>query len=113
MTQKQNAIDLAVTERVVPGIASLHDCPGHHFEMAISSRVRNLTSGFKLALLAAILGFSMTAVFAAVTGSISGTARDTQGEVLPGVTVHLRNTLTGVVRDIQTDSAGFYNFPSL
>ena len=78
-----------------------------------ASRLRHLASGIKLALLIAILGFAATAVFAAVTGSISGTARDTQGAVIPGVTVHLRNTLTGVVQNILTDSAGFYNFPSL
>ncbi|MGB8479130.1 MAG: carboxypeptidase-like regulatory domain-containing protein [Acidobacteriaceae bacterium] len=74
---------------------------------------RRLVSISRLALLAAILGLGTTAVFAAVTGSISGTARDTQGAVLPGVTVHLQNTLTGVVQNIVTDSAGFYNFPSL
>jgi hypothetical protein len=74
---------------------------------------RRLVLISRLALLAAILGLGTTAVFAAVTGSISGTARDAQGAVIPGVTVHLRNALTGVVQDIQTDSAGFYNFPSL
>jgi Carboxypeptidase regulatory-like domain len=77
------------------------------------SRVDRLASWARLALLVAILGFSATAVFAAVTGSISGTARDTRGAVIPDVAVHLRNVQTGVVQTIQTDGAGFYNFPSL
>ncbi len=74
---------------------------------------RYLASGTKILLLMMLLGLATTAVFAVVTGSISGTARDSQGAVLPGVAVQLRNTQTGVVQTIQTDSVGFYNFPAV
>jgi len=52
-------------------------------------------------------------LFGKVTGSISGTVRDAQGGVIPGATVAAKNTQTGVVETIQTDGAGFYNFPAL
>ncbi len=83
--------------------------PGAHR----SSSLRYLASGIKIALLAMAIGLATTAAFAVATGSISGTARDTQGAVLPETTVQLRNTETGVVQTVQTDSAGFYNFPAL
>ena len=66
-----------------------------------------------LALLVMILGFTTPLLFALATGSISGTARDSGGSVIPGATVELRNTQTGVIRTIVTDSAGFYSLPAL
>ena len=113
MAHTQTATDPSGSQSCFCSIATWRNRPDYASGLQRSSRLRHLASGIKLVLLIAILGFAATAVFAAVTGSISGTARDTQGAVLPGVTVHLRNTLTGVVQDIQTDSAGFYNFPSL
>jgi hypothetical protein len=67
----------------------------------------------KLAVLLAILGLTTSLAFAVVTGSISGTARDPEGAVVPGVTVEARNVETGVVNTLQTDAAGFYHFASL
>ena len=80
-----------------------------------SSGLFSLVSYARLVSLVAILGFAVVApkVFAAVTGSISGTAHDSQGAVLPGVTVTLTNIQTGVVQKIVTDSVGFYNFPAV
>ena len=46
-------------------------------------------------------------------GSISGTAKDAQGGVLPGVTVTLRNEATGVTRTAVTETDGSYRFPAL
>jgi hypothetical protein len=46
-------------------------------------------------------------------GSISGTAKDAQGGVLPGVTVTLRNEATGVTRTAVTEADGTYRFPAL
>ncbi len=54
-----------------------------------------------------------TLAFALDRGSISGTARDAQGAVIPGVSVQLRNEQTGVVDAVETDSAGFYRFSAL
>jgi hypothetical protein len=53
---------------------------------------------------ALVLAFGPTVLRAVVTGSISGTARDASGAVVPGVTVKARNTWTGVVQTLQTDS---------
>lgn len=47
------------------------------------------------------------------TGVIEGTVTDVQGAVLPGATVTLKNTETGVSRDMVTDAEGKYRFPAL
>lgn len=47
------------------------------------------------------------------TGQISGTSRDQQGGVLPGVTVMLRNQDTGVARSAVTEADGRFHFPAL
>lgn len=44
------------------------------------------------------------------TGSVLGSIRDTTGGVLPGVTVTLRNTATGVASIKVTDENGAYEF---
>src|SRR5580700_5511850 len=53
------------------------------------------------------------AVWASITGSISGIVTDPSGSVVPGVSVTATNTATGVQATIQTDGAGFYSFPNL
>ena len=52
-------------------------------------------------------------VWAATTGSISGTVKDPSGAVIPGVTVVATNTATNVQAKTVTDDKGFYAFPSL
>jgi len=47
------------------------------------------------------------------TGVIEGTVVDEQGGVMPGVTMTLRNTETGVERAATTAGAGTYRFPAL
>jgi len=49
----------------------------------------------------------------AAGGAIQGTVTDESGGVLPGVSVTIRNTGTGVVRETQTDGAGVYRAPLL
>jgi hypothetical protein len=46
-------------------------------------------------------------------GAISGTIKDEQGGVIPGVTVTARNTQTQQPVTTVTDSSGFYTFPNL
>src|SRR2546430_9570361 len=46
------------------------------------------------------------------TGVIEGTITDEQGGVMPGVTVTLRNTETGVERTVITEADGKYRFPA-
>src|ERR1700732_722363 len=55
-----------------------------------------------------------TPVHAQVAGAtLAGTATDSSGAVVPHAKVSIKNTATGVVRDIETDSAGFYSAPNL
>jgi len=49
----------------------------------------------------------------AVTGTIIGLVTDSTGAVMPGATVTLTNTGTGLVRVVNTDSNGEYTVPSL
>ena len=46
-------------------------------------------------------------------GQISGTIKDAQGAVVPGVTVSATQLDTQTVRNTVTDSSGFYTFPNL
>jgi len=81
--------------------------------------IKHLTSIYsaatkiRLGILVILLGLASSCLFAATTGSISGTVTDPQGAVIPNTKVDLRDTLTGVIQTIVTDSAGFYSFPSL
>ena len=47
------------------------------------------------------------------TSTIQGTVTDTQGAVVPGVTVVVRNQATGLERTLQTDGAGQYQAAAL
>src|SRR6516162_8889232 len=57
--------------------------------------------------------FSRIAAAQVTTGSIIGTVKDSAGAVLPGVSIKLANTETGVARTLITDEVGRYNAPQL
>jgi hypothetical protein len=66
------------------------------------------------AAVAALLTLAATTVAAQGTGGIiSGTVKDAQGGVLPGVTVTIRNDASGVTRTAVTETDGIYRFPAL
>ncbi len=70
--------------------------------------------GFWIVAFAALaLAISPLAFGQSSNGTISGTAADTSGGVLPGVTVTATNTSTGIVATATTNSAGIYNFLSV
>jgi hypothetical protein len=48
------------------------------------------------------------AAFAQDTATLTGTIRDNTGAVIPNASVTLKNTATGTVRELQTNSAGEY-----
>ena len=50
---------------------------------------------------------------AGVTGSISGTVKDSSGALVPGATVEAINSAQGIKNRTVTDSRGFYTFPRL
>ena len=55
-----------------------------------------------------------TPVYAQVAGAtLAGTATDSSGAVVPNAKVSIKNMATGVVRETDTDSAGFYSAPNL
>ena len=60
-----------------------------------------------------VLSLASTAFSQAVTGSISGTVKDSTGAVLPGAQVVLLNQDTGFTRTVQSDAAGRYVATSL
>ena len=47
------------------------------------------------------------------TGTVSGTATDSSGAVLPGVKVEITNEGTGLTRAVTTDATGHYQVPQL
>lgn len=76
--------------------------------MSQSKHIRFL---FAIALLIAIVPFSAFAQSS--NGSISGTATDSTGAFLPGVTITAVNTATGLSRTSVTNSAGHFEIPLL
>src|SRR5437762_3726197 len=60
-----------------------------------------------------LLATATSAVAQFDRGTVSGTIKDEQGSVMPGVTVTARNTQTQQVVTTATDGTGFYTFPSL
>jgi Carboxypeptidase regulatory-like domain/TonB dependent receptor len=51
--------------------------------------------------------------WAGITGSISGIVTDSSGSVVPGATITVTNTQTGIRSVVETDGKGFYSFPDL
>src|SRR5207253_641250 len=76
------------------------------FGLAWGLRLRSSRVSQCLVLMA-LLGFAPVIVLGKVTGSISGTVRDSSGAVMPGVKVEAVNIQTGVAQMTQSDSAGF------
>lgn len=70
----------------------------------------SLRAGLVLAL-GCLLGLAPSLAHAQATGSISGTAKDDSGAVLPGVTIEATNTATNRVRTAITGADGFYTIP--
>src|SRR5882672_4648490 len=63
--------------------------------------------------LASLLAIASPALAQFDRGSISGTIKDQQGGVMPGVAVTATNTQTQQGTTTTTDGSGFYTFPNL
>lgn len=73
--------------------------------------VRRSFSGIAMAFLAGVALVAIHAVPALAqggSGAISGTAKDPSGLVVPGVSVLVRNTDTGIERTVTTNPSGIY-----
>src|SRR6185437_9810818 len=67
-----------------------------------------------LAMVGMLLGFASATVAQVITGTISGTVKDSSGAVVPGATVTLTNTDKNiVVRTVKADAVGAYTAPLL
>ena len=66
-----------------------------------------------LSVAALVLTLTSTLAWAQATGSISGTARDQSGGVLPGVTITVTHTGTGATRTTVSNESGAYSLPNL
>jgi hypothetical protein len=64
---------------------------------------------------AAVVAFAFPSQFLAqaITGSISGTVKDTSGAVVAGAKVQITNAATNVADQTTSDSMGLYAFPNL
>lgn len=72
-----------------------------------------VVGGMTRALFLATLLFATTAYAQSTTGTILGTVTDASGGVLPGATVTITNTGTGLTRIIPTSSDGAFLAPAL
>ncbi len=71
-------------------------------------------SALSLFFVLALTLFPTVPANAQVSGAtLLGTVTDTSGAVIPGVMIAIKNTATGVVRNLTTDEAGFYSAPNL
>jgi Carboxypeptidase regulatory-like domain len=59
------------------------------------------------------VSFSATALWASVSGSISGTVKDPSGSVVANAQVSTKEISTGLSYNTHTDSKGYYTFPVL
>ena len=67
-----------------------------------------------LLLLFGLFGGGTEAAFAqATSATVQGVVTDNQGAVLPGVTVTVTNSETGLARDVVSSEAGFYRVAAL
>jgi len=83
----------------------------------VSVKNRHINPGrflWLLGLLIAILAFTQLPAYAQfASGSIGATVADSTGAVIPNAKVVLKNEATGVLRDTATNSAGYFDFPSV
>ena len=73
-----------------------------------------ISRGFLVCVMLVLVVLASTPVYAQVAGAtLSGTVTDASGAAVPNAKVSIKNSATGVARDVTTDSAGFYSVPNL
>ena len=73
----------------------------------------SISIGMRRALATLFLAAWAAPLLAQQTGAIRGTVKDSQGGILPGVTVEARSTVLPGPRSTVTDGAGDYRLPAL
>jgi Carboxypeptidase regulatory-like domain/TonB dependent receptor-like, beta-barrel/TonB-dependent Receptor Plug Domain len=80
--------------------------------MKYSAGKINILLSFFLVL--ALSLFTSVPAHSQVSGAtLSGTVTDASGSAIPNATVSIKNTATGIIREVTTDAAGFYSAPNL
>ena len=72
---------------------------------------RRRTGRFAVACTLSALG--CTALAQSTSGTLTGTARDTSGAVIPGAVVVLANPVSGYSKTVTSDAAGHFVFPNV
>jgi Carboxypeptidase regulatory-like domain/TonB-dependent Receptor Plug Domain/TonB dependent receptor len=73
-----------------------------------------ISRGLLVYMILVLVVLASTPVYAQVAGAtLSGTVTDASGAAVPNAKISIKNSATGVVRDVTTDSAGFYSVPNL
>ena len=67
----------------------------------------------RLVAIALLICFTAVPAAAQTSATLVGVVQDAQGGRLPGVSVRIRQTETGVARDVITDSEGRFNAAAL
>jgi hypothetical protein len=79
-----------------------------------AEKPRNIITGFAISVMLLSSLFIAVSVYSQVSGAtLSGTVTDPSGSAVPNATVSIRNVATGIIREVTTDSAGFYSVPNL
>jgi len=73
----------------------------------------NKARALSLCIMLALLGVSLAFGQGSDKGRIQGTVLDKSGAVVPGVTVTIKNLLTGFERVVVSENNGSFNFPGL
>lgn len=82
--------------------------------MCVVRSLRSFSMLFCILVLLALDFCAPVPVRAQVAGAtLSGTVTDSLGAAVVNATIEIRNSETGVVRTVTSDSAGFYNAPNL
>ena len=67
----------------------------------------------RLVAIALLICFAASHAAAQTSATLVGVVQDAQGGRLPGVSIRIRQTETGVARDVITDSEGRFNAAAL
>lgn len=72
-----------------------------------------MTNGRALLLGALVALAGMTALGQTTSATLSGVVKDASGAVVPETKISIRNSQTGITRDITNDNEGRYSFTNL